>query len=249
MYAKLVYVPIYYAEEGDASRSSKDVPTFKRRFDKQQHVNLTTTSSNDTGSPAKKQKLLPQKNSVVTTGKSSAQQDTTNSETKTIETELQSQRQLNSSSFAPLSQPSSVSYRRDHERESLSLSQSATDTRCKKGKTIPWRIELPQSFYASKNHGGNCPSTDTTEKEKTGEGTSVSPSDGKITTPIQNVGVTFSSPPTMRLSRFFYLLQVILTASASCQNPPTPCGMTDQSPAGEQTMQPPLVSCSLSLHL
>ena len=174
-----------------ASQSSKDVPTVKRRFDKQQHVNLTTTtSSNDTDSPAKKQKLLPQNDSVVT-GKSRSQQDTANSETKAIETELQSQRQLNSSSFAPLSQPSSVSYRRDHERESLSLSQSATDTRCKKGKTIPWRIELPQSFYASKNRGGNCPSTDTTVKEKTGD---VSPSDGKITTPIQNVGVTFIIP-------------------------------------------------------
>ena len=182
-----------------ASQSSKDVPTVKRRFDKQQHVNLTTTtSSNDTDSPAKKQKLLPQNDSVVT-GKSRSQQDTANSETKTIETELQSRRQLNSSSFAPLSQPSSVSYRRDHERESLSLSQSATtDTRCKKGKTIPWRIELPQSFYASKNRGGNCPSTDTTVKEKTGD---VSPSDGKITTtPIQNVGVTFIAPNNKTVS-------------------------------------------------
>ena len=183
-----------YAEEGQETRqSSKEVSILKRRFgqqQQQQQMNFntpTTPNSNDAGSPAKKQKLLPQ-NYSVTTGKSSPQDSGVKTANLSLETGSQSERNMDSCSFVPLSQPSSMGSKtsnRDHEGESLSLSQSAAtaESRCnRKGKSIPWRIELPASFYAGRKPSrGALPSTEKREIH-------ASPAGALKTTPNRKVG-------------------------------------------------------------
>ena len=169
-------IPCIYLEDEAVSgrQSSKDISSYKRRFERQQS-NLN--SSSGTGSPAKKQKLLPRKDSVPADNatnfgaKSALSLDTQKSE-----------RQLDSHIFTPLSQPPRASSNREHKEESLSLSQSAAESRYRKGKSIPWTLDLPQLFYATSTPSGSGKlPPGNTENEK-GEETHVSstpPSDGK----------------------------------------------------------------------
>ena len=170
-------IPCIYLEDEAVSgrQSSKDISSYKRRFEKQQS-NLSSSSSG-TGSPAKKQKLLQHKDSALT-------DNATNFGAKSalsLETQ-KPERQLDSHVFTPLSQPPRASSNREHKGESLSLSQSAAESQYRKGKSIPWTLDLPQSFSATStpNGSGKLPPGNT-ENEK-GEETHVSPtppSDGK----------------------------------------------------------------------
>ena len=143
---------------------SKDVTSFKRKFEKQQLSHLTSNSG--TRSPAKKQKTLTPKD----TG-SRDPQNITESVTKSnlpLEAQPQSETLAGSHCLLPLSQPPTTSTTsRERERERLSLSQSTTDSQYKKGRNIEWKFDLPQSIHATRtpNSGKSPPSSKISKEE------------------------------------------------------------------------------------
>ena len=129
-----------------SSQSLKDTSPLKRKFDEQQ---LPGASSKDY-LPAKKQKLpaIPKDMLPAAIPTSTQQQQPRGTEDTDITlttTHSKPERNPDTHSFLPLSQPSYSS--KEVEGESKSLSQSS-DSRSRKGSTHAWRIDLPESFYS-----------------------------------------------------------------------------------------------------